>query len=129
MRRILSIGFEWPGYICEVEALDSRRAFHDADVIVFRPGLPDPVLQNLWEERRPSEAFTAKCVLEARRTRTALVLTVGLFEAVQHLRALGNDPAYAAACRQRILAAEGEVVTFPSVDEFRAARASTSNVN
>jgi len=57
-------------------------------------------------------AFTDKCLTAAARLGVALVRTPDLFAPCRYLSET-PDPAYAASCRQAILATSGSVVSFP----------------
>lgn len=72
---------------------------------------------NAYRFRPPSERpdyFTGKCYSAASRGRVALVRTTDLFSVARYLEE-NTDEEYAASCRAAILAAEGTVVTFPTL--------------
>jgi hypothetical protein len=71
----------------------------------FRLGAPS---------ERSAAFFTEKCLLGARRSGIALVRTPDLFPVVRYLRETA-DPSFAAACRQAIYSARGEIVTFAAI--------------
>ncbi|MBM3544139.1 MAG: hypothetical protein FJX44_06505 [Alphaproteobacteria bacterium] len=58
--------------------------------------------------------FTAKCISAAKRIEAALVRTPDLFGPAKYLKENSSDSDYAAACRNAIFHAKGEVVVFPS---------------
>lgn len=60
------------------------------------------------------KSFTDKCMSSARRNKFALVLTHTMFEPAAYLET-EVDADYAAACREAITTAEGQVVHFPEV--------------
>jgi hypothetical protein len=60
------------------------------------------------------DAFTTKCITAAKRAHVALVRTPDLFDPVRYLKS-HTDIAYAKACREAILRADGEIVVFPQV--------------
>ncbi len=60
------------------------------------------------------EYFTEKCMTAAKRNGTALVRTPDLFRAAQYLSDQ-DDQDFAKKCRQAILTAKGEIVSFPDI--------------
>lgn len=64
-------------------------------------------------EKRPG-LFTTKCLSAAARTNAALVHTADMFAPARYLSD-NDDEAFAEKCRNAILVAEGQVVTFPEI--------------
>lgn len=60
--------------------------------------------------------FTAKCVSAAKRNGRALVRTPDLFRVARYLSDR-EDPEFARRCREAIMAAAGDIVSFPNVPE------------
>lgn len=84
-----------------------------------RDGVTDmakPVLFGNASRLRPlderGDYFTQKCVMAAKRSKTALVCTPDLFRVAQYLSD-GIDQEFVKKCRGALFAAEGAVVAFP----------------
>ncbi len=60
--------------------------------------------------------FTAKCVSAAKRNGCALVRTPDLFQVARYLSDR-EDPEFGRRCREAIMAAAGDIVSFPNVPE------------
>jgi hypothetical protein len=60
--------------------------------------------------------FTAKCVSAAKRNGCALVRTPDLFRVARYLSDR-EDPAFGRRCREAILVAAGDIVSFPEIPE------------
>lgn len=67
-------------------------------------------------DERPTQQFTDKCLIAARRSGTALVRTIDLFQVGRALRDT-PDAGYATRCRQALLERKGKVVEFPTYEE------------
>lgn len=62
------------------------------------------------------EYFTEKCASGARRSGCALIRTPDLFRVARYLSDR-DDPDFGRRCREAIMAASGDIVTFPSVPD------------
>ena len=74
---------------------------------------------NAFRLTPPSERdgfFTDKCITAAKRSGIALIRTPDLFTVVKALKTK-PDKRYATACRKAIFAAEGSIVSFPSIPD------------
>jgi hypothetical protein len=66
----------------------------------------------LCEPENRGDCFTTKCIAAAKRSGTALVRTIDMFDSARYL-SNNDDPAYAAACRSAIADARGRIVAMP----------------
>lgn len=126
-------------YLGEVEGTDTRAVnidklsqlerniledFEREDVSEYAAGVLFGNPFRLTHPESRGDAFTVKCMSGAKRGGVALVRTPDLFKVAQHLLST-NDSAFAAACRQAIANAKGEIVTFPSVPDVPSDSVST----
>lgn len=88
------------------------------DVEVHAKGVLFGNPQRLTKPDERDQLFTEKCLASARRNKFALVLTADLFLPTRYLER-AEDKTYARQCREAILAAEGEIVKFPSPPRTR----------
>jgi hypothetical protein len=121
--------FEAPGMRCigEVEGKDNKAIsiekfsqlerniqedYARDDVTEFAKGVLFGNAERLTSPSQRGEAFTAKCITAAKRAHVALVRTPDMFDPVRYLRNQ-TDEAYAEACREAIMSADGKIVIFP----------------